>query len=200
MDIPSDGRLHERLNGRCIMLVHSEAEGVAEEVEEVILRVQGFLLDLVLPPIRPHQYVLVSLCSVLYNQSEFCSIPHRAHRIIDMKQSVTLTGLGVAEFDAAVQGMGVVYQVFKTHLLQRNCQLRPWAPGRDGEDHTLTFSNRYLTSGKDAEGETMCDLGDVVDPLNVLRPLLKTEVHTADNQVEYWQRRILREEYVCMDT
>ena len=55
MDISANGRLHERLNGRCIMLVHSEREGVAEEVEEVILHVQGFLLDLVLPPIRPHQ-------------------------------------------------------------------------------------------------------------------------------------------------
>ena len=67
--------------------------------------------------------------------------------------------------------------------------MRTWAPGSDGGDSlTLTFSNRVLTSAKDVEGDTTCDLKEVVDPFNVLGPLLRTEVHTAENVVEYWIR------------
>ena len=116
------------------------------------------------------------------------SIPHNANHIIDIKQSVTLTGLGNEHFDKAVQGVSLIYQMFKGHLARCGCQLHDWKPGHDVEDLTLTFTNRYLTPSKDAQGETPFDLGEIVDPLNVLRPLLRSEVHTQENVVEYWQR------------
>ena len=108
-----------------------------------------------------------------------------------MKQAVTLTGLGSQSFHTAVRGVSAIYHTFKMHLSARGCQLRTWVPGCDaGQSLTLTFSNRILTSAKDAEGETEQDLGRLVDPFNVLRPLLRTEVHTTENNVDYWKRTL----------
>lgn len=107
---------------------------------------------------------------------------------MDLKQSVTLAGLGVQHFDKAVLGLATVYQLFKTHLLKKGLRLRELPPKREGEEQTVTFSNRYLTSWKDAEGDIGVDLGSVVDPFNILRPLMRTEVHTQENVVEYWEK------------
>ena len=107
-----------------------------------------------------------------------------------MRQYVTLSGLGTEEFTQAVHGMGVIYQYFNSHVSKQGGTLRPWNPAQDcyGGTPALTFSNHYLTSIRDADEETHVDLGEVVDPLNVLRPLVKREVHTQDNVVEYWQQ------------
>ena len=108
-----------------------------------------------------------------------------------MKQSVTLTGLGSQHFHTAVRGVSAIYHAFKMHLSARGCQLRTWAPGCDAvQSLTLTFSNRILTSAKEAEGEKMEDLSRVVDPFNILRPLLRTEAHTTENNVDYWKRTL----------
>lgn len=117
------------------------------------------------------------------------SIPRTLNRLIDLKQSVTLTGLGTDRFDAAVHGMQTIHQVLSNHVSRAGGRLRNWTPGRDGQDLTLTFANRYLTSARDVGDETSIDMSAVVDPLNVLRPLIKNEVHTADNVVEYWECR-----------
>lgn len=79
------------------------------------------------------------------------------------------------------------------YLGSRGGHLRTWAPGSDGgESLTLSFSNRILTPAKDAEGEKEYGLENVVDPFNVLRPLLRSEVHTMENHVEYWTRILHR--------
>ena len=103
-----------------------------------------------------------------------------------MRQSVTLCGLGAERFDCAARGMINIYQLFKAHLARLGYQLREWSPGREDHQLTLAFSNRYLISKHESCGEPVLDLGETIDPLNVLRPLLQTEVHTADNVVEYW--------------
>ncbi|KAI0730682.1 hypothetical protein C8Q76DRAFT_612543 [Earliella scabrosa] len=152
------------------MLVY-KSPPTAGEVEEVVLNLQGFLLEAILPPVRQ------------------CQLPRNHNRLIDMKQAVTLTGLGSQHFHTAVRGVSAIYQAFKMHLSARGCQLRTWAPGCDaGQSLTLTFSNRILMSARDAEGETKQDLGRFVDPFNILRPLLRTEVHTMENHVDYWKR------------
>ncbi|RDX40906.1 hypothetical protein OH76DRAFT_1365474 [Lentinus brumalis] len=153
------------------MLLLGYPKKSGEEVEEVILRVQGFLQDAHLPPIRNNH------------------IPRNHARLMDMKQSITLVGFGAERFDCAVRGLGSIYQYFNRHVARTGSRLREWTPGRDGANATLTFANRYLSSARDAVGEVPADLADVVDPFNVLRPLLHTEVHTQDNVVEYWQRQ-----------
>ncbi|KAI0688833.1 hypothetical protein C8Q76DRAFT_635121 [Earliella scabrosa] len=154
------------------MLVYQEPAR-AGDIEEVVMNLQGFLLESTLPPLRQFH------------------IPRNQNRLIDMKQSVTLTGLGSQYFHSAVRGVSTIYHAFKMHLSARGCQLRTWAPECDGgESLTLTFSNRILMSAKDGEGEKKQDLGQFVDPFNVLRPLLRTEVHTAENHVDYWKRTL----------
>ncbi|KAI1785801.1 hypothetical protein LXA43DRAFT_899057, partial [Ganoderma leucocontextum] len=132
--------------------------------DEVILRIQGFIIDLNLPPLR------------------------NSH-LIDLKQSVTLTELGIQGFDAAVRGIQNIYQVFANHISKSGGRLREWVPGRDQQDLTLTFASRYLTSSCNAGEEPLADLAEFVDLFNVLRPLLHGEVHTVDNVVEYWEHR-----------
>lgn len=117
-------------------------------------------------------------------------IPRNRNRIIDMKQSVTVSGLGLEEFDGAVRAVKAIHQRFAAHVGGLGGTLRDWSPQRDGEHLTLMFSNRYLTEAKYAAGETPMDLGEFVDPLQVLRPMLvnRSEVHIQDNVVEYWER------------
>ena len=117
------------------------------------------------------------------------SIPRTLNRLIDLKQSITLTGLGTDRFDTAVRGVQTIHQVFSNHVSQAGGHLSDWTPGRDGQNLTLMFGNRYLTSARDIGNESSIDMSTIVDPLNILCPLIKTEVHTADNVVEYWECR-----------
>ena len=74
------------------------------------------------------------------------SIPRNLNCLIDLKQSITLTGLGTEGFDAAAHGVQIIYQVFNNHIIQSGGRLKEWSLGRDGQDLTLMFANRYLTS------------------------------------------------------
>ena len=51
----------------------------------------------------------------------------------------------------------------------------------------LTFSNRYLTSSKDASVDSILDPATTINPFNVLGPYLNNAVYTLDNVVEYWE-------------
>ena len=108
-------------------------------------------------------------------------------------------GLGTVGFDDAVCGMQTIYQVFSNHVSRAGSHLRTWTPGQDGQDLMLTFANHYLTSNCDVGNETSTNLS-VIDPFNILQPLIKNKVHTADNVVEYWERRGKDDRYVTHTT
>ncbi|KAI0666355.1 hypothetical protein C8Q78DRAFT_984218, partial [Trametes maxima] len=147
--------------------------------EELVLRVQGFLVDASLPPLRRDQCVLRQI------HCNSRQIPTNTHRLIDLKQSVTITGLGVQPFDDAAAAVLAVYHQFSAHL--KGHHLRIWQPERANAHLTLTFGNRYLTAAKFSDNEPHADLSEVVDPFNVLRPHLSSQVHLQENVVEYWQ-------------
>ena len=159
------------------------------------MRIQGFITDAKLPPIRQYKYVS-SMFGLRILYSLCCSIPHNLNRLIDLKQSVTITGLGTKEFDTAVHGIQTLYQAFSNHVVRAGGRLRKWTPGRDNQDLMLTFANRYLTLSRNVGDEPSEDLSTTVDPFNVLRPILRGEVHTADNVVEYWERRGEESRYI----
>ncbi|RPD52037.1 hypothetical protein L227DRAFT_568861, partial [Lentinus tigrinus ALCF2SS1-6] len=156
------------------LVEHKEEHPSTDVGEEFIVKVQGFLLHMSLPPVRPFQ------------------LPRNPNRLIDMRQSVTVTGLGCEAFEKAVAGLSILYQTVKAKIMQRGGQLRDWTPVNLGDDEgntTLTFGSRYLTAAKDVGNDDIRpDLAEVIDPFNILRPLLRTEVHTLDNCVQYWQR------------
>ncbi len=133
---------------------------------------------------------LLSTLLPIPNEIHTCRIPRNPNpgNLLSLKQSVTLTGLGSEMFEKAVRGLSTLYQHAKGKVQQRGCQLRTWMPGEAEGDLTLTFSSRYLTPGNQAADDIHPDMAEVIDPLNILRPLLLTEVHTLDNAVFYWQR------------
>ncbi|KAI0371856.1 hypothetical protein BV20DRAFT_941273 [Pilatotrama ljubarskyi] len=157
----------ETQEGRTVLLIQSRPER-STPPEELVLRVQGFVLQADLPPIRRNQ------------------LPANPSRLIDLRQSVTIGGLDAAPFADAVSGVLAIYEHFKLHLRGHN--LRPWKPGQEGTYLALTFGNRYLTPAKFAEGEPVADLSLDVDPFNILRPLLTNQVHLQENVVEYWEQ------------
>ena len=83
-----------------------------------------------------------------------------------------------------------IYQMFQNRATALNSALREWRPTEHRDHLALKFSNRYLSKGKGAIDDGAADLGEVVDPFNILRPVLRGEVHTADNVVQYWERVI----------
>ena len=123
------------------------------------------------------------------------SVPKNPRFLKDMKQFATIGGLGDPQFHEAVCGVKAIYEYFKTHITSEGFYLRDWSPRSQDGNLVLTFSSRYLTRSKDAEGETVLDLVNV-DPYNVLRPLLvgRTEKHVGDNQVEFWERTVGEEQ------
>ena len=113
-----------------------------------------------------------------------------------MKQEVTISGLGVEGFEAAAKGVLVIYQAFQARVSALKGHLREWQPTRNESDLTLTFGNRYLTREKERGSDQVVDISQVVDPFNVLRPLLRLESHTTDNVVEFWERQMLDSKWV----
>lgn len=107
-----------------------------------------------------------------------------------MKQSVVLTGLGEPQFETAIRGMLSIYQVFQGLVATLQGRLREWAPTQNSADLELKFHNRLLTRMKDIGDDIEVDMAQVIDPFNVLRPLLRDQVHTTDNVVEYWERNV----------
>ncbi|EIW54544.1 uncharacterized protein TRAVEDRAFT_84071, partial [Trametes versicolor FP-101664 SS1] len=138
--------------------------------EELMLRVQGFLVESTLPPIRRNQ------------------LPSNPNRLIDLRQTVTVSGLGVEPFDGAVSAVMTIYQHFCAHLVGHN--LRTWSTSHLENHLTLSFGNRYLTASKFAEGEPRGDLSNVVDPFYILQPRLTSQVHLQENVVEYWEQTV----------
>ena len=89
-----------------------------------------------------------------------------------------------------MRGLLAIYQTFQNHVTAKGSQLRAWQPAYDQDDLALKVGNRYLTLRKHAEGEEPMDLSDTIDPFNVLRPHLQSEIHVQDNLVEYWEKRM----------
>lgn len=58
-DFPGFARVHERRSGHNLMLIYTEPSH-KDEIEEVVLWTEGFLLSSTLPPLRQHQYVCPS--------------------------------------------------------------------------------------------------------------------------------------------
>ena len=54
MDFDSFASVLERRKGRCLMLVYKQPP-VPDEIEEVVVTLQGYLLESILPPMRQSQ-------------------------------------------------------------------------------------------------------------------------------------------------
>ncbi|KAF7799996.1 hypothetical protein EIP86_011239, partial [Pleurotus ostreatoroseus] len=63
-----------------------------------------------------------------------------------------------------------------------------WRPPNANGNLTLSFSNRYFASYKEAKDMENKPFGNGVDPNGVLRDALPKVYHTSDNEVLYYER------------
>ena len=109
---------------------------------------------------------------------------------MNLKQEVIISGLGAQGFEAAVEGTMAIYQAFQARVSALGGHMREWKPSYDGDDLALSFGNRYLTRENERGMDQVVDIHTVVDPFKVLSPMLRLEVHTTDNVVEYYEKQV----------
>ena len=63
-----------------------------------------------------------------------------------------------------------------------------WEPRKERGHPVLTVGTRYLTPRGNDPTPQVVPMEDNVDPLNILQSLVPAAVHTAENQVLYFER------------
>ncbi|KAI0083087.1 hypothetical protein BDY19DRAFT_900872, partial [Irpex rosettiformis] len=134
--------------------------------EEVVFRVQGYVLRANLPP--------------LTRADQLTKNPQSA------KQGLVLTGLGSKEFDNSIRAVVELHSRFASHLPTDT--LLPWTPVTDDGDLCLELSNRYFTPKHLATEYEVSEITSVIDPLGLLKSRAGELHHTEDNEVLYFER------------
>ncbi|KAF7789840.1 hypothetical protein EIP86_000786 [Pleurotus ostreatoroseus] len=135
--------------------------------EEVVLFVQGFLVDAHLPPIRA--------------RSQLASVPVRT------QQTVMLSGVSSRQFGTAIAAIGQIVEVFNAQCTRD--ELLPWSPRIVQGHPTLTLSSRYFTADGGSTKHDMRAFPEDLDPYNILRNAVPDGLYTEDNEVLYYERR-----------
>lgn len=103
---------------------------------------------------------------------------------------MTLAGLGADGFEKAVKGLLALHQVLGNGP---DTKLEDWTPKRQNGMLTLEFWNRYFSTAKEADDDTVVTMSASIDPFSILRNRTENAICLADNQVHYYERqRILR--------
>ncbi|KAF7977179.1 hypothetical protein HWV62_4623 [Athelia sp. TMB] len=147
------------------LITQSSAEG---ECEESVLRVQGVLCQVQMPPIRAD-----------------APLPDKGEARF-MKQSIRLTGLGTEHFKSAIDGLANV-AIFMGESLERG-DIESWTPARYRCWQAIEVSNRYFVH-QNSEGDMISvPLTADVDPDGVLAKAAGDDwVHAEDNRVGYFR-------------
>ncbi|KAI0681952.1 hypothetical protein BC835DRAFT_1311726 [Cytidiella melzeri] len=146
-------------------LVYPSDPGSAEH-EEVVVRLSGFVLRTNLPPITRIEQLPKN--------------PYAA------RQSLTLTGLSLSNFDSNLRAVSEVHSYFADNL--PNGALQPLKHNKDGGHSYLEVSNRYFTQEVDDMGYPDIAIDPYIDPHGILTSKVTTGRHTEDNTVLYFER------------
>ncbi|KAI0801726.1 hypothetical protein BC629DRAFT_1438358 [Irpex lacteus] len=158
-------QVHGKPSGGKKELLYKQIDPRVSEHEEIVVTVQGFVLRCSLPPIT--------------------RVDQLPKNPMAAKQSVTLTGLGSTEFEAAARAVLAIHTMFSSTL--PDDALVPWKPQKDTDYVCLEFYNRYF-KGRDETGSPAADIGTEIDPLGILRTRCPLGEHTEDNVVLYFER------------
>ncbi|TFK73100.1 hypothetical protein BDN72DRAFT_762188, partial [Pluteus cervinus] len=148
-------------------LISSDASG---DTEEGVFSLQGAIVGLELPPILERPGVSTK------------AIPF-------LRQQVTLSGLGLPQFEKALDLSGDAYNKFRRYFPEK--QLLPWfcPPCASSSGRTISFSNRYFTRRNEAPTLKAIPFSIPVDPKRILTNLVNgTIFHAEDNEVNYYER------------
>ncbi|KAL0958407.1 hypothetical protein HGRIS_000548 [Hohenbuehelia grisea] len=143
-----------------------------DPTEELVLSVQGIVQSKALPPL-PARFTKTS----------------NKGRAKYMKQGVTLTGLGVPEFSAALEAVDRIKVMFSRYSPSGNVKSTESHDADDGHER-LHASNRYVTPAYECQGEAEVAIDGTVDPFGVLRRIVELGdfKYTEDNRVHYYER------------
>ncbi|KAK7035549.1 hypothetical protein VNI00_011842 [Paramarasmius palmivorus] len=144
----------------------------SDEKEELVFTVHGIVLQCDLPPIvKP--------------LTKNSSAKH-------VQQRVVLTGLNTPTFDKAIQGLMRIDDHLRSNIREEGTLD---FLGEQGSHTTLEVSNRYFTSKRVAKNEDHIPFSSVLDPKGILEEMRgESLIHTAENQVEYYERYYIENE------
>ncbi|KAH8103151.1 hypothetical protein BXZ70DRAFT_1006306 [Cristinia sonorae] len=142
-----------------------------EQPEEIVFRVQGYLVYAELPPV----WKLPS--SRTDNQ-----------KMIHPKQIVTLSGLGHPMFARNFIGLQALQDVFSANL-GRDVFLPLKTTTMFGHP-VIQFSNRYLSTSQESDGQEAAELTGDIDPAGLIDKLAHQYggAHLLDNMVQYFEK------------
>jgi len=104
-----------------------------------------------------------------------------------MRQGIMLTGLGTHKFKAALESILAIHAMFARQVAGN--QLQKWTPSAFRSYRTVGIWNRYFSQPREAMAMPTIPFLPALDPHGILASSNKGNLlHTADNQVLYFQR------------
>ncbi|KAF7976992.1 hypothetical protein HWV62_4912 [Athelia sp. TMB] len=133
--------------------------------EEAVLRIQGVLFKIILPPKRK-------------------SMGRNSDSARFLEQSITLIGCGSAKFNSAVNGIFNIAEFLSRHIPV----MSPWLPATSEGQIQVNIGNRLFTRQREANQHESMPVDQSIDPFGSLSNLAgKDYVHTDDNVVRYFK-------------
>ena len=113
---------------------------------------------------------------------------------LQARQYVRISGLGTPQFNQAIQGLKQLRGVMEVRTGQGT--LSQVRVSTERGFNVLEFGSRFFSSQREATSHNAVELGQIIDPMGVLRRLGEQHggVHLPDNTVEYYERTVTRKE------
>src|SRR5215471_20556 len=103
-----------------------------------------------------------------------------------MRQSVTLTGLGVGAFEQAIDSAISIHALFSRHFPPD--ALEAWKPSFFQNHPAITAYKRYFSEKRNCPCVVPTPFTSEVDPKGILRSILDDKlVHSEENEVKYYE-------------
>ena len=155
--------------------------------EEVVVRVQGIVADLDLPPISQYAFLRLYFTFLMNNTDSLKYRRVKSNKYRYLCQGITVIG---PHCEAFTNALGVVVEVqalFSRHF--KEGQLDKWTPTFIHDDPGISASTRYFQHTSDTLPDDIIPLDDKVDPYRTLSTAAQDGfVHTINNRVEYYER------------
>jgi hypothetical protein len=103
-----------------------------------------------------------------------------------MRQYVTLSGMGQEKFNSTIKSIVAIHDFFRLKL--KEGAMAPWTPVSYQGYPALTFSCRYMSRKGDGP---IVELNEEVDPRGLLSHASHDLIHTAMNNVGYYERQAI---------
>ena len=158
--------------------------------EEVVLAVQGVLVDVNLPPIQDKTSYVNTRPPSVQSTSSPSHIVYSVQKFIgSIGQRIMLTGFDLEAYQDIIKALANINQIFAEEA--PDGQFQPIEVVQQEGNNCLRFANRYLTpKSQSANDKHVADSLSVIDPYGYLKKMAGTKfVHAEENVVQYFKKR-----------